>query len=232
MTLRIRCSLSSSFLAFIAVVGLSACTVIPGSSHSAPTSGTPASGAATEESTSQSAASTTPVPVAAPQSGPAQPLPSLGTLNKEGKEGKKQYQVDVNSVEVHGQFTVLTFTATLSKGGEGTTGEWQIASDFSDGTFKRPLDSEGNQEDSGLTNSDSTNGVVLIDPATGKRWTAAYDTSGLCMCSRNLSGVNGIGEGESFTLYTMYGALPEDISAVTIEIPGFGNLENIPVTRK
>lgn len=145
--------------------------------------------------------------------------------------------MDVNSVEVRGKYTFVNFTATLIESGASDNAimpsekHWQISTDFADEGYQRPIDSEGNLVDDKTLNSFTTNGVVLVDPKTGKNWIPVYDTTGLCLCSRGLSNTF-VAEGESHGLYAVYAALPEDVTSVTIQFPNFGRADNVPVNRK
>lgn len=248
MTTQIPRLLWSAAIVSVAGLALSACTVIPGSSGPVPasegqsssTAPTPAPGSDAPASASENANTSQPTDGFTGVNSPgftSTPASSLATLNADSKNGRRKVQVDVNSVEVRGKYTFVNFTATLIESGASDDAilpsekNWQISTDFADEGYERPIDSEGNViNDEGL-NSFTTNGVVLVDPKTGKNWTPAYDATGLCLCSRSLSDTF-VGEGQSYGLYAVYAALPEDVTSVTIQFPNFGRAENVPVNRK
>ena len=57
------------------------------------------------------------------------------------------------------------------------------------------------------------------------------DATGACLCSGNLSFdfKEKIQPGEKVAYWSMY-SVPEDVDAITLEIPGFEPIEDIPIS--
>lgn len=127
----------------------------------------------------------------------------------EGKVGIAQsYRVDINSVVVNDDVTTLTMTFTNK--GRKTLLSW--------------MDSFGGEDM-------LTEEVKLIDYSRHLVYSPGKAEDGTCICSGFQEG--GIDEGDSRTVYTTFKGLPEDLTAVDVEIKGVGTpFENVPVTRE
>lgn len=76
-----------------------------------------------------------------------------------------------------------------------------------------------------------TKDVKLIDYSRHLVYSPGKAEDGTCICSGYQEG--GIDEGDSRTVYTTFKGLPEDLTAVDVEIEGVGEpFENVPVTRE
>ena len=127
----------------------------------------------------------------------------------EGKVGiAESYRVDINSVVVKDDVTTLTMTFTNT--GRKTLLSW--------------MDSFGGEDM-------LTKDVKLIDYSRHLVYSPGKAEDGTCICSGYQEG--GIDEGDSRTVYTTFKGLPEDLTAVDVEIEGVGQpFENVPVTRE
>ena len=127
----------------------------------------------------------------------------------EGKVGiAESYRVDINSVVVKDDVTILTMTFTNK--GRKTLLSW--------------MDSFGGEDM-------LTKDVKLIDYSRHLVYSPGKAEDGTCICSGYQEG--GIDEGDSRTVYTTFKGLPEDLTAVDVEIEGVGEpFENVPVTRE
>lgn len=127
----------------------------------------------------------------------------------EGKVGiAESYRVDINSVVVKDDVTTLTMTFTNK--GRKTLLSW--------------MDSFGGEDM-------LTKEVKLIDYSRHLVYSPGKAEDGTCICSGYQEG--GIDEGDSRTVYTTFKGLPEDLTAVDVEIEGVGEpFENVPVTRE
>lgn len=127
----------------------------------------------------------------------------------EGKVGiAESYRVDINSVVVKDDVTTLTMTFTNK--GRKTLLSW--------------MDSFGGEDM-------LTKEVKLIDYSRHLVYSPGKAEDGTCICSGYQEG--GIDEGDSRTVYTTFKGLPEDLTAVDVEIQGVGTpFENVPVTRE
>ena len=127
-------------------------------------------------------------------------------------EGKtdigESFRVDINSVVVKDDVTTLTMTFTNK--GRKTLLSW--------------MDSFGGEDM-------LTKDVKLIDYSRHLVYSPGKAEDGTCICSGYQEG--GIDEGDSRTVYTTFKGLPEDLTAVDVEIQGVGTpFENVPVTRE
>ncbi|WP_165372701.1 hypothetical protein [Pengzhenrongella frigida] len=154
----------------------------------------------------------------------AQDLQVLGT--RQTADAGIALEVDLNSVSVSGEVMTVLFTARNMG-----TERWQIAGFFDDGLLTAPLDADGTRATvSDLTAGSSTDGVAVIDTTNALMHRAAYDTAGTCACNVDLSN-HFVGAGQSIVLTTAFAAPPKDVETVTVQIPGAGSFDAVPVTR-
>ena len=132
--------------------------------------------------------------------GPALPVPSVvKTLTSEAQPGW--------SIAVRG----------LVRGpGDLSTLIVDVANGESDGYWPEGIGSEESTDDLG--------GITIIDPA-GKRLYGAYQAGGYGLGA----GEPFLSAGESAHYWTAFPALDEGVSRVTVDIPTFGTVENVPV---
>lgn len=78
------------------------------------------------------------------------------------------------------------------------------------------------------TEGSSVDGVHLIDPVGKKKYFVIRDTGGACLCSRQ---VQAISPGAQSVLWAKFPAPPDDVQKMTVEIPHFPPLEDVPVSR-
>lgn len=74
----------------------------------------------------------------------------------------------------------------------------------------------------------SIGGIHLIDAANKKKYFVVRDTDGACACSR---GITNIFVGSQSVLWAKFPAPPDDVQKITVEIPHFPPLEDVPVGR-
>ncbi|WP_159624850.1 hypothetical protein [Actinomyces sp. zg296] len=152
-------------------------------------------------------------------------LPSLDT--RATSDQGTPLTVTLNAVTVSGSVTTVVFSATNN--GKGGSSRWQVSDFFSDGERKYPIDSAGHKSEN-WGKSDNTDGVYITDTTNQKVYRTAYDTSGGCLCSGNLSPAF-VSEGRTLVFQTSFAALPEGVSTVDVSIPGAGTFSNVKVTR-
>lgn len=77
-------------------------------------------------------------------------------------------------------------------------------------------------------------GVTVVDPEAEQRYHPVFRFDGNtrhCLNTRfSFPQVNPVEQGRQLTLYTAY-VLPSDVQSVTVEVPGFEPVEDVPVTR-
>jgi hypothetical protein len=71
-------------------------------------------------------------------------------------------------------------------------------------------------------------GIHLIDEANKKKYFVLRDTNGTCVCSRDI--VN-IAAGSQSLLWAKFPAPPDEVQKITVEIPHFPPIEDVPITR-
>jgi hypothetical protein len=142
----------------------------------------------------------------------------LGEPIASRKAGVSGYQlrVDMYPVERRGTLADLNFTLTMVKG-DDPDDRLQISDLFADGNYDS-VDSGGH----------SIDGVRLLDGANGKVHLPASDGNGACLCTRDLSGTF-LEAGDSVVLSAIYAAPPEDVTAVSVQVPKFGTFTDVPV---
>lgn len=68
-------------------------------------------------------------------------------------------------------------------------------------------------------------GVYLVDEVNNKKHLTVLDEDGTCLCS----------EYESFddiaTLYGTFPAPPDDVAEMTVSVPGFQPIRDVPISR-
>jgi hypothetical protein len=80
----------------------------------------------------------------------------------------------------------------------------------------------------GKTFSD-VGGVHLIDAANKKKYFVIRDAEGECVCSRNLGSMNA--GSQTGVLWAQFPLPPDDVQKITVEVPHFPPLEDIPISR-
>jgi hypothetical protein len=140
-------------------------------------------------------------PQPAPQSAPAASSSALPSTQGELPG------LTLTIQELKRSSTALTLKFVLqSKGGMG------FGYDFGEGT----------QEFS------SVGGIHLIDAANKKKYFVVRDADGTCVCSHNIAN---IAAGSQSVLWAKFPAPPEDVQKITVEIPHFPPIEDVPITR-
>jgi len=74
----------------------------------------------------------------------------------------------------------------------------------------------------------SVGGVNLLDPVGKKKYFVARDAEQNCLCSRNL---NNLDENARLTYWAKFPAPPDDVKKITVEIPHFAPMEDVPISR-
>ncbi|MFW6639176.1 hypothetical protein ACOALZ_03945 [Nocardiopsis algeriensis] len=77
----------------------------------------------------------------------------------------------------------------------------------------------------------SFSGVTVRSTETGIKHHPIMDSEGNCLCSGNTSSnlQTGIDHGDQISYWSTY-SVPEDVDTVTVEIPGFEPIEDIPIS--
>ena len=71
-------------------------------------------------------------------------------------------------------------------------------------------------------------GTHLIDAAGKKKYFVVRDTEGACLCSRGLKSIKARTRAN---LYAKFPAPPEDVQKITVVIPHFTPMDDVPISR-
>jgi hypothetical protein len=71
-------------------------------------------------------------------------------------------------------------------------------------------------------------GIHLIDAVNKKKYFVVRDADGSCVCSQHIAN---IAAGSQSVLWAKFPAPPEDVQKITVEIPHFPPIEDVPITR-
>ena len=71
-------------------------------------------------------------------------------------------------------------------------------------------------------------GIHLIDAANKKKYFVVRDADGSCVCSQHIAN---IAAGSQSVLWAKFPAPPDDVLKITVEIPHFPPIEDVPITR-
>jgi len=74
----------------------------------------------------------------------------------------------------------------------------------------------------------SIGGVNLVDAAGKKKYLVLRDSNMQCVCSRSLRSVKA---GSSAKLYAKFPAPPENVEVITVEIPHFIPMDDVPISK-
>jgi hypothetical protein len=74
----------------------------------------------------------------------------------------------------------------------------------------------------------SVDGITLIDPVGKKKYFVVRDTEKHCVCSRN---VNNVGKKSRSNLWAKFPAPPEDVQKISVTIPHFQPMDDVPISR-
>lgn len=85
---------------------------------------------------------------------------------------------------------------------------------------------EAGQYETGDFNS--IGGVNLVDAAGKKKYLVLRDSNGKCVCSRDLKSIK---PGARAKLYAKFPAPPEEVEKITIEIPHFIPMDDVPISK-
>ena len=80
----------------------------------------------------------------------------------------------------------------------------------------------------GTIDFNSVGGVNLVDAAGKKKYLVLRDADGKCVCSRGLKGIE---PSSRANLYAKFPAPPENVEKITIEIPHFIPMDDVPISK-
>ena len=81
--------------------------------------------------------------------------------------------------------------------------------------------------DNSIADYGSIGGVQLIDPVLRKKYFVARDSEKKCVCSQ---GIKDIAPGASANLWAKFAAPPLDVQKVSVVIPHFSPMDDVPIS--
>ncbi|MFZ0739480.1 MAG: hypothetical protein WA002_13110 [Candidatus Acidiferrales bacterium] len=151
---------------------------------------------------SQPASAAAPAPAAAPSSAPAAAPLAATDGDIPG------IRVAITDLKRTSSATTLKFTLY-----NDTDSEFAVYGKFTEDPY------------AGWTNF---GGVHLIDTNSKKKYFAVMDSDRKCLCS---DGVAPIAKKSSIALWVKYPPIPDDVQKITVQIPHFIPMEDVPITR-
>jgi hypothetical protein len=74
----------------------------------------------------------------------------------------------------------------------------------------------------------SIGGVTLVDGANKKKYFVVRDTENTCLCSRELKDIPAKSRAN---VWAKFPAPPDDVQKISIVIPHFGPIDDVPISR-
>lgn len=71
-------------------------------------------------------------------------------------------------------------------------------------------------------------GIHLIDSTNKKKYFVVRDSDGACLCSRSIANIS---PSSQSVVWAKFPAPPDEVQKVTVEIPHFAPLEDVPIGR-
>lgn len=151
--------------------------------------------------------------VLAAQAPRSETLDSLGTADS-NEDQSTDLSVEAHTVERNESGSLLSITWSVENSGNS-----EVFVDWLTGTsymYSMPA---------------YFSGVTVISSDGANRYHPVMDGESECLCSGKLSidFKENIGPGEQVAYWSMY-SVPEDVDAITLEIPGFEPIEDIPIS--
>ena len=82
--------------------------------------------------------------------------------------------------------------------------------------------------DHSIKDFSSIGGVTLVDGANKKKYFVVRDTENSCLCSRDLKDIPAKSRGN---VWAKFPAPPDEVQKISIVIPHFGPLDDVPISR-
>jgi hypothetical protein len=134
----------------------------------------------------------------------------LGRIVATGTTSDKQFTIKVELFQLRRRGGLVTLNFKVANTVVGSTDSWFVGDFFG-----------GNE-----VNDFTVSGIYLVDTANKKRYPAARDTNGRCVCSNTRVGVS---PGQSMTLFATFAAPPTDVKSVDVAIPHVGAFPGVPL---
>jgi hypothetical protein len=133
--------------------------------------------------------------------------------------------VRLDIVEFVRSGSTVQLTIGLTNLAEVGGSDAQISDTFDDGAQAAP---RSPAEAAGDLDAHTMDGISLIDGTNSKRHLVARDSAGDCVCDGDLS-AKFLEPGVPALLSATFGAPPEDVEALDVQIPGFGTFTDVPL---
>lgn len=152
----------------------------------------------------------------APSSDSAEPSKDLGDPvgSRKGSTSEGPAVLTIYAVSRADRLITVNFSLTLDA---SAAEKFQVSDFFADENYDAS-DGEGH----------SVDGVQVLDTKNAKLHQVASDGAEHCVCSRGLSAAF-IAPGQTMLFTATYGAPPEDVTTVDLQVPHFGTFSDVPV---
>jgi hypothetical protein len=135
--------------------------------------------------------------------------------NTKSALGDVPYQLDILALQRTGDHVTLRFAVTNLDPARGAP---VISDDFID----TGADEAQQKADSSRR---SFSGVYVVDDVNSKKYFPFRDTDGNCVCSANIFKID-----KRVELFATFPAPPRSVKTVTVSVPQFGAIPNLPIS--
>jgi hypothetical protein len=97
-----------------------------------------------------------------------------------------------------------------------------------DGSDRHSISYDYGDGQQGATDYATIGGVTLVDGANKKKYFVVRDSENNCLCSR---GLKDIPASSRANLWAKFPAPPDDVQKISIVIPHFGPIDDVPISR-
>jgi len=97
-----------------------------------------------------------------------------------------------------------------------------------DGSDRHSISYDYGDGQQGATDYATIGGVTLVDGANKKKYFVVRDSENNCLCSR---GLKDIPASSRANLWAKFPAPPDDVQKISIVIPHFGPMDDVPISR-
>lgn len=154
-------------------------------------------------------------PLTAPDP-PGEPLATVaGTVL--GITGSLPGTLEILDLRRSGDIVTLAFAIALGEGDDVQQG--------SACPFAAEVDTD---VDAPQPRCHSMSGVTLVDPVNGNRHLVLREPDGACVCTSNIP--NFLKGGERYSFSASFAAPPSDVRAMSVSVPQFAGVEDVPIS--
>ncbi|HEY6844024.1 MAG TPA: hypothetical protein VI391_07645 [Thermoanaerobaculia bacterium] len=168
--------------------------------------------------TSTQSTATTPPPAAQPAATPA-PVPATATTTSAAPAAGA-----IASADGEKPGTRIDVTELKRTSGGTVSLKFVLSNNTSErfGLYRYLTTGQTSNDDNDVS------GITLVDPVNKKKYFVVTDTEKSCLCSRK---VDHIDANSKLNLWAKYPAPPPDVQKISIEIPHFQPIDDVPISQ-